>query len=159
MTSRATIDDFLAQDHLAFIGVSRNSKEFANSVYLHLRSHGRVMHPVHRDPTVTSVEGDGAVSRIADLPGEVDGIVVMVPSAEVNEVVRAAIDHGIPRVWLYRGVGSGCVTAEAIQMCEASGVSVVAGACPFMFDGKPHGVHRVHAFFSARRILDAVPAP
>lgn len=152
MTSHATIDDFLAQDHLAFVGVSRNSKEFANSVYRHLRSTGRVMHPVHRDSSVDSIEGDAAVHRIADLPDSIEGIVVMVPPADADGVVREAIARGIPRVWLHRGAGGGCATREAVETCTASGVSVVAGACPLMFDGKPRGVHRVHAFLSARRI-------
>jgi len=150
--TRTAIDDFLGQRNLAFAGASRNSREFANSVYRHLRDGGRTMYPVHRDPDVLAIEGDVAFHSVAEVPDPVDGIVVMVPPDSVVDVVSDAIDRGIQRVWLYRGSGQGSVVTEAVRLCQQAGVSVVDGACPFMFDGRPTGFHRVHAFFSAHRI-------
>src|SRR6478736_6815697 len=100
MPSRAAIDDFLAQDHLAFVGASRNTKEFANSVYRHLREGGRTMVPVHRD--AATIEGDTCVASIAEVPDPVGGIVIMVPAASMADVAREAVSRGIPRVWLHR---------------------------------------------------------
>jgi predicted CoA-binding protein len=150
--SRETIDSFLAQDHLAFVGVSRNPKQFANSVYRTLRDGGRTMYPVHASADVDTIEGDRCYQHLADVPDPVDGVVVMVPAASAADVVHDAIERGIPRVWLHRGIGPGSVTPEAVAMCREHGVDVVDGACPFMFVEPVRGAHRVHRFFARRHI-------
>ena len=41
-------------------------------------------------------------------------------------------------------MGAGAVASEAVEFCEANGMSVVAGECPFMFlpdSGFPHNFH------------------
>ncbi len=151
MPTRTVVEDFLDQKHVAFVGASRDPKQFANSVYRLLRDQGREMYPVHRDPKVGRVEGDPTYHSLADVPDPVDGVVVMVPPSGVDEVVRDALARGIPRVWLHRGAGQGSVTPTAVELCREHGVPVVDGACPFMF-AAPHGLHRLHAFVSANRV-------
>jgi predicted CoA-binding protein len=153
MPKRAVIDRFLAQRHLALVGVSHDEKQFANAVYRHLRDGGRTMYAVNRDPSLTTVEGDPCYHHLADIPGDVDGVVVMVPAAGAADVVRDAIAAGIPRVWLHRGVGTGSVSAEAIALCEEHGVEVVDGACPMMFSEPVTFIHRVHRVFARRRFV------
>jgi len=153
MPTREAVDDFLAQDHLAFVGVSRDATEFANSVYRELRSHGRTMYPVNALAAGDLIEGDRSHASLSLVPDPVDGVVVMVPAPQAERVVREAVDRGIPRVWLYHGIGPGSDSAEAAAACRAAGVSVVDGACPFMFDGPVHGVHRVHQLVSGHRVL------
>ncbi len=157
MTGQRVIEEFLNQRVLAFVGLSRDRTQFANVVYRHMKR-GRRMHPVHRDPHVTILEGDRVVHSMSELPPEVEGLVVMVPPNQTEAVVRDAIAHGVPRVWLHRGIGTGSATPEAVKACTDAGVPVVAGACPLMFDGKPTGPHRVHAFFSAGRAAKRVGA-
>jgi uncharacterized protein len=149
MPSRAAIDDFLAQDHLAFVGASRDTKEFANSVYRRLREGGRTMVPVHRE--ADTVEGDTCVASIAEVPDPVGGIVIMVPAAAMADVTREAIARGIPRVWLHRGAGQRSVPQEAVDACREAHVVVVDGACPLMFDEPVGGVHRLHRLLVGRR--------
>ncbi|MEZ5143777.1 MAG: CoA-binding protein [Acidimicrobiales bacterium] len=50
MPSRAVIDDFLAQEHLAFVGASHDPKEFSATVYRELRDRGYDLHPVNPTP-------------------------------------------------------------------------------------------------------------
>lgn len=149
MPSRAVIERFLAQDHLAFVGVSRDPKAFANSVYRAMRDAGRTMYPVN--PHVALVEGDRCYPSLADVPDPVDGVVVMVPADAAAGVVRAAIGRGIGRVWLHRGVGTGSVSAEALAVAAAHGLEVVDGACPLMFDGPVGGIHRLHRLLGRGR--------
>jgi predicted CoA-binding protein len=52
-----TIDEFLAQRHLAFVGVSRDSKRFANAVYRSLRGGGRSLYPVNAAAEGPLVDG------------------------------------------------------------------------------------------------------
>lgn len=147
---RRTIDDFLAQDRLAFVGASRDPKAFANALFRHLRDGGRTVIPVHR--TAAELEGAACVRTLADLPGAVGGVVVAVGAENAVGVVREAIAAGIPRVWLHRGAGQGSVSDEAIELCRQAGVSVVPGACAFMFDAPVRGIHRLHRAISGRRI-------
>jgi predicted CoA-binding protein len=142
MPSQDLIDRFLSQRNLAFVGVSRDPKEFANAVYRRLRDGDRTMYPVnaHAD----TIEGDRSYRRLADVPSPVDGVVVMVPAKAVADVVLEAVDRGIPRVWLHRGAGQKPVPAEAVQICHDHGIEVVDGACPLMFASPVRGIHRLH---------------
>jgi predicted CoA-binding protein len=152
MLERATIDDFLAQRHLAFVGISRDSRQFANTVYRSLRGGGRTLYPVNAAAQGRRLEGDVSYARLADVPDPLDGVVVMVPASAAAEVVRDAVDRGIPRVWLHRGIRKGSVSAEAVRICRESAVALVDGACPLMFIEPVGGVHRVHRLLAGRRI-------
>lgn len=149
MPMRAVIDRFLAQQHLAFVGVSRDPKQFANTVFRHLRDTGHTMYVVHPEAGDT-LEGQRCYHSLAEVPDPVDGVVVMVPAPAAVEVVRAAADRGIRRVWLHRGGGAGSVSPEAVTLCRERGIEVVDGACPLMFDAPVKGVHKVHGFFARR---------
>ena len=151
MPTRATIDDFLAQGHLAFVGVSREPKAFANAVYRHLRDGGRTMYPVNRSEETAAIEGDEAFHRLADVPDPVDGVVVMVPPAAEAEVVRDAVERGIPRIWVHRASPKAPVADEIRSMCSQAGVALVDGACPMMFATPVRGIHRIHRALSGRR--------
>jgi predicted CoA-binding protein len=152
MPERKTIEDFLAQQHLAFVGVSRDSKQFANSIYRRLRSGGRVMYPVNPAADGAAVEGDPSYRRLAEITDPVDGVIVMVPASAAADVVQQAIDRGIRRVWLHRGVGTGSVSPEAVKLCQDNGIAVVDGACPLMFEAPVRGVHRIHKLLAGHRI-------
>jgi uncharacterized protein len=152
VADRRTIDEFLAQRHLAVVGVSRDSKKFPNVVYRRLRQGGRTLYPVNSGAGGSPLEGDASYERLASVPDPVDGVMVMVPAESAADVVRQAVERGIPRVWLHRGAGKGSVSAEAIELCRANAVAVVDGACPLMFDEPVRGVHRIHRLLTGRRI-------
>lgn len=150
MPRRSEIEEFLSHTHIAFVGASRNTKEFSNAVYRHLRSGGRTLYPVH--PDVATIEGDAAFARLADVPDPVDGVIVMVKPETATQVVDEAIARGIRRVWLHRGAGQGAVSDAAVAACRAAGVTVIDGACPMMFTAPVGFIHRAHRFVSGRRI-------
>jgi predicted CoA-binding protein len=150
MPSRIVIEDFLAQHRIAFVGASREPKQFANSVYRHLRDGGRELVPIHRE--APTVDGDRAYVSVRDLPQPVDGLVVMLPPGPALDVVLEAIDAGVPRIWLHRGAGQGAVSSEAVEACHRAGVAVVDGACPMMFATPVGFVHQLHRVISGRRI-------
>jgi predicted CoA-binding protein len=149
MPSRALIDDFLAQRNIAVAGVSRDPKQLANAVYRRLREGGRTVYAVN--PNTDTVEGDRCYRSLADVPSPVDGVIVVVPAAKSAEVVRAALDRGVPRVWLHRGAGPSSVSPEAVELCRSAGVPVIDGACPLMFDEPVGFMHKMHRVLSRRR--------
>ncbi len=151
MPTRQAIDEFLDHKHLAFVGVSRDPKQFANSIYRRLRDGGRVLYPVNSSNEAVTIEGDVAYRRLGLVPDPVDGVVILVPRQSEADVVRESIERGIPRVWLHRGAGQGPVSADAVRLCREAGIVVVDGACLLMFDEPVHGVHRIHRVLTRRR--------
>jgi predicted CoA-binding protein len=142
MATQATINEFLAQHRLAFVGVSRDPKAFSASVYRSLRDRGYDLLPVN--PEADLIEGDHSYRSVADLPDGVDGAIVMVPADGSAGVVQDCVDRGIARVWLHKGVGPSSVSDEAVHMCQEHGVEVVDGACPMMFAEPVGWFHKVH---------------
>jgi len=153
MPSKQVIDAFLAQSHVAFVGVSRNPKQFANAVYRALRDdgRGRTLYPVNASAAGEPLEGDPSYASLADVPDPVDGVIVMVAADKAADVVREAIARGIPRVWLQKGFGPSSVSEEAVRLCRENGVEVVDGACPLMWSEPVKGGHRVHRVFARHR--------
>jgi predicted CoA-binding protein len=142
MVSTAVVEDFLAQQRLAFVGVSHDPKEFSANIYRELKAHGYELHPVN--PHADTVDGDVCVGAVSELPDGIDGAIVMVPASASAEIVQACIDRGIPRVWLHKGAGPSSVSDEAVALCREHGVEVVDGACPMMFMEDATWFHRVH---------------
>jgi hypothetical protein len=140
MTTKREIDEFLAQKTLAIVGVSRGGKKFGNAVLKDLTRLGYRLLPVH--PDAAEVDGVQAFPSFAALPEPVGGVIIVVPPAKAESVVKAAAAQGIRRVWLQQGAES----AEAIRFCQEQGMSVVSGECVLMYP-KPttswiHGAHR-----------------
>lgn len=144
MPRKEVIDRFLAQQHVAVVGVSRDSRQFANAVYRYLRDGGRTLYPVNKNTDAATIEGDHSYQRLTDVPDPVDGVIIMVPAKDAADVVRDAVARGIPRVWLHRGIGPNSVSAEAVDICDRNGIEVVDGACPLMFGESVGLAHRIH---------------
>ena len=145
MASLAVIDDFLKQKRLAVVGVSRNPKEFSNGVFRKLKASGYEVLPVNRN--ASEVEGEPCYASVRDLPGPVDGVLVMVPATQSAAVVQDCQAAGVKRVWLHRGGGQGAVSPEAVALARQAGMALVDGACPYMFLDKAW-FHRIHHFFT-----------
>ena len=134
---KAAINDFLAQRTLAVVGVSRGGKRFGNAASRELRSKGYRVIPVH--PEAERIGGERCYPSLKELPEPVGGLLVVVPPAQTERVVREAAEVGIQRVWLQQGAES----ATAIKYCQDQGMSVVHGECILMF-AAPTGAHKLH---------------
>jgi predicted CoA-binding protein len=134
---KAAIDDFLSQRTLAVVGVSRSGKKFGNAASRELRTKGYRVVPVH--PEAESIGGERCYPNLNELPEPVGGVLVVVPPAQTEQVVREADQAGIRRVWLQQGAES----AAAIRYCLDQGISVVHGECILMF-AAPTGGHKLH---------------
>lgn len=132
----------MAQKRLAFVGASRDSKEFSANVYRQLRDRGYELFPVN--PNADEIEGDTCYHSVTELPEGVDGAIVMVPAERSAGIVEECIEHDIPRVWLHKGAGPSSVSDDAVALCREHGIEVVDGACPMMFAEPVGWFHRVH---------------
>ncbi len=138
MTTKATVDDFISQKTLAVVGVSRGGQKFGNMAYRELKAGGRQLYPIH--PSAEKLEGDRAYPDFKSLPEKVGGVLIVVPPAQAEKVVREAVAAGITRVWMQQGSES----EAAIQLCREKGINEVHGECILMYAGKSffHKPHR-----------------
>jgi len=138
MTSKAVVDDFVAQRTWAVVGASRDQKKFGNMAFRELRRKGYRVIPINRN--AKEIEGDPSYPNLEALPEPVDAVLVVTPPAETERVVQDAAKAGIRRVWLQPGAESDA----AIRFCEANGITVVHGECIMMFARIPGFGHRAH---------------
>lgn len=150
MPSQTSIDGFLAQGHIALVGMSRNPKDFTAAVAQHLRAGGRTVYPVN--PATDVIDGQRCYHSLSEVPEPLDGVLVMVPADRSATVVQECIDRGVRRVWLHRGAGTGAVSPEAVRLGRDAGLDVVDGACPLMFAPPVGWFHKTHRFFVRRHI-------
>jgi hypothetical protein len=149
MVSKATIDDFLDQKTLALAGLSRSGKKFGNAVLKDLSGKGYEVLPIH--PETAEIGGVRCFPSLEELPTKVGGLVLVVPPAQTETLVKEAHEAGIDRVWMQQGAESG----EAIHYCEDHGMDVVHGECIMMF-AQPRGIHKAHRWL--RGALGKLPA-
>ncbi len=149
MTSKAAVQDFVAQRKLALVGASSKKTKFGNFALKDLRAKGYRIFPVH--PQAKTIEGEPCFSSIAALPESVDGVLVVVPPAQTEQVVRDAVAAGIKRVWMQQGAES----PAAIKFCEENHISAVHGECILMFAEPAAWFHRAHRW--AWKLLGKLP--
>jgi predicted CoA-binding protein len=149
MTSKAMVADFVAQRKLAVVGVSRQGKKFGNMAFRELKAKGYKLLPVH--PQAEAIEGERCYPNLAALPEPVEGVLVIVPPAETEKIVREAAAAGIKRVWMQQGAES----PAAIRFCQENGLSAVHGECILMFAEPAAWMHRAHRWFW--KLLGKIP--
>ena len=137
MTTRSSVEKFLAQSHLGLVGASRGGKKFGNAVLRELTRKGYRVSVVH--PEAAEIDGVRCVPSVTELPEEVGGLVVVVPPEQTEKVVREAAAKGVRRIWMQQGAES----AAAIELCRESGIDLVHGECILMY-AEPAGIHRFH---------------
>ena len=138
MVTKAMIDDFISQPSLAIVGVSRKGNKFGNNAFKELKAKGYKLYLVH--PSAEIIEGQQSYPNFKALPQAVGGVLVVVPPAQAEKVVREAHESGIKRVWLQQGAES----QAAIQYGEQNGMSVVYGKCILMFAQPMRFFHKPH---------------
>jgi len=147
------IVDFLAQERIAMVGVSRNPKDFSASLFHELCRRGYDVVPVN--PNASEVHGKPCFTHVQDIQPKVDAVLLMTTPAVTDVVVSDCVAAGASIVWMYRAVGKGAVSEKAIAFCQEHGIRVIAGECPFMFLDGGDAIHRLHGLF--RKITGRYP--
>jgi uncharacterized protein len=143
MIDPAAVNEFLSHHRIAVVGASPNPRAFGNVVFRELRAHG--YDAVAVNPHHDAVGDQPCYPDLASVPGEVDGVIVMVHRAKAADVVRACASLGVRRVWLFEGLGgAGAVSDAAVGLCRLHGIDVIPGACPLMFLEPVGWFHRIH---------------
>lgn len=137
------VEDFLSQQRIAVAGVSRSGKATGNAIYKRLRDCDYDVIAVN--PNADSIEGDACYHSVKDIPGKVDGVIIVTRPEDTEKIAHECAEAGIKRVWMHHGVHGGgtSVSESAVKYCNAHGISVITGVCPLMFGKPSDGFHRL----------------
>jgi len=153
MTSMLQIREFLGLKRFAFVGVSRQPNDFSRTLFREFLKRGYEAVPVH--PDAQELDGRPCFAHLQEIQPPVDAALFMTASKVTESLVEECPGAHITRVWMFRGAGQGAASPHAIRFCEAHGISVIPGECPFMFlPGEPW-FHRLHGF--VRKITGSYP--
>jgi len=150
MTSKKIVDEFLLQKKIAVVGVSRKKTKFGNAIYKELKQKGYQVFPIN--PNMQTFEGDPCYPDLLSIPEKVDAVVINVPPAQTEKVVREAKEAEINKVWLQQGSQS----KDAIKFCEENGIDYVTNECILMFAQPSAFIHRAHKWVWG--VLGKLPA-
>jgi len=139
--TRTAINEFLAQKTIAVVGASRNKDKFGTAIYRELKLHGYKVYPVN--PNADMVEGDRCYAGLGALPAKVDAAILVIPPTETLAVINEAARLGIKYLWLQQGSNSTAGEDRAKEL----GLTVVSGACVFMYLDPVESIHKFHRFF------------
>jgi predicted CoA-binding protein len=142
-TLECKVHEFLAQKRIAVAGVSRHNEHHpvGNLIYQRLKKTGHTVFPVN--PHMQMFEGERCYPSVQDIPGGVEGVVIITRPEITTQIVRDCGDAGVRRVWMHQSVGKGSsVSPEAVMYCREHEISVIAGACPMMYGDEVDMGHR-----------------
>jgi hypothetical protein len=131
------IEDFIAAEPVAVVGVSRDPKKFGQMAFKELKEKGMNVIPVN--PFSEEILGVKAYPTVDALPPEVKGIIIMTKKDQTVGVVRDAKAKGIGHIWIQQQAD----TKEALKELEGTNINYVTGECILMYY-KPHSIHKFH---------------
>jgi uncharacterized protein len=136
------IQDFMAAQRIAVVGVSRSGKKFGNTISTELKQRGKQIFLVH--PEAKEINGERCYASLAELKGQVDAVVVCVSPQQAGQVIREAGAAGLKNVWLQMGAESSAV----LQAAKEVGITPVTGKCILMYVEPVNSIHGWHRGFA-----------
>ena len=145
MVSMERVRDFLSQKRLAFVGVSRQPKDYSRALFREFCARGYDAIPVN--PAVAEIEGRRSFARVQDIDPVPDGVLVLTSSA-VTEATAVYI-------WVssrFQSLGEFTVTSWSKSSVLPAGTDC-AWVCPVATD-LPSGPRISTATFTSRAAAD-----
>jgi predicted CoA-binding protein len=139
MVTLKQIEDFLASEPIAMVGVSRNPRKFGFAAFKELKDKGMNIIPVNR--SASEIYQTKTYNDIMSLPSDVKGIIIMTKKNETAEVIRQAKTKGLKQIWVQQMSDN----PEALKELEGTDINYITGQCILMYY-KPHSYHKFHGF-------------
>lgn len=143
---------FLALDRIAVAGVSRTGASPANAIATRLREQGRQVFAIN--PSGETIDGHPSWAHVGEVPGGVQGVVVVTDPEHAKVVAREAAEAGAEWIWFHQGFGPVSYDDETLRVAHDAGLRVISVGCPMMYCC-PDGFHRcARAVF---RVVGRIP--
>lgn len=131
------IDRFMACRKFAVAGVSRKSYKSGSSIFRELKKKNYDIVPI--SPHLDSFEGEKCYRSIAELPDDIEGLILSVKPEQGLAVIQDAASRGIRQIFVQLGAHSD----EIVNYAEIHGINLISKQCIFMF-AQPAGIHKFH---------------
>jgi predicted CoA-binding protein len=133
------VQEFLAQEKIAVVGVSDQRETGCNAAYQRFKEAGYTVSGVN--PRLTTFDGDPCYPDLASIPETPDAVFILSNPTVTEEIVQQCVDLGINYVWMHCLMGTKpgaaasmtSVSQDAVQMCRENGITVIPGSCPNQF--------------------------
>lgn len=133
------VQEFLAQKRIAVVGVSDKRETGCNLAYKKFKENGYQVYAVN--PRISAYEGAPCYADLKSIPERVDAVFMLTGPRVTEQVIQQCVDLGIKHVWMHcmmgtkPGLATGMtsVSAAAVEMCHAHGITVIPGSCPNQF--------------------------
>ena len=133
------VQDFLAQKKIAVVGVSDKRETGCNLNYKKFKDNGYQVYAVN--PRIPTYDGAPCYPDLKSLPEKPDAVFILASPKVTDQIVQQCVDLGIQCVWMHcmmgtkLGLAAGMtsVSASAVEMCRANGITVIPGSCPNQF--------------------------
>lgn len=117
------MQEFIGAEHWAVVGASDDREKFGNITFRELKKRGKRVYPVK--PRAAGVEGDPCYPSLSALPESVERVLVVVPPAASENVVKEAKAAGLTNIWFQPGAES----EAALAYCAENGMVAISGQC------------------------------
>ncbi len=142
LTTAERIDDFLAQNRIALIGVSRVSREYSRTLFRELRLRGYDVVPVN--PQASEIESAPCFASVRGLEPCPKGALIVLPEAPMFAALDDCIQAGITRVWVPFPPRRS--RPRLLEKAVDNNLQLILGFCPMMFLAGTGFMHRFHGF-------------
>lgn len=141
MLQQDLINQFLSNQYIAVVGVSRKGDIPANYIFKKFKSAGYQTYPVN--PNAETVEGEKCYPDLMSLPDQVESVFLAGPPEASAHAIDDCAKVGASIVWMHQGIGNGSYSSEANDKCKAHGIHAITNGCPMMFIKPVDPFHRV----------------
>jgi predicted CoA-binding protein len=137
MVTLKQIEEFIASEPIAMVGVSRDPKKFGFTAFRELKEKGMNIIPVN--PYAEEIYGTRVYHDLKSLPSGVKGIIIVTPKAVTAAVAKEAKEAGYKQIWIQQNAD----TKEAVAELQGTDINYITGQCILMHY-KPHSFHKFH---------------
>lgn len=124
---QTVVEKALQYKNVAVVGLSKDPAKAAHSVPRYLQHHGYKIYPVNPFGG-SELLGEKVYSKVSEIEGIVDLVVVFRPSAEVPPVVEDVLRRDdVQALWLQEGI----MSSEAEDLAAQRGLVFVQDKCMF----------------------------
>ncbi len=108
-------DEFLAQERIAVVGVSRSAGT-GNSILKTLRARGHDV--VAINPHAETIDGEVCYPSVQAVPGGVNAVVIVTQPAAAEAVARDCVEAGVSHVWMHYNALFGCWQQQCVNRSD-----------------------------------------
>lgn len=139
MKIEEAVQSFLALERIAVAGVSHSGTSPANAIAERLRETGHQVFPLN--PKGDVIDGHRCFVTVSEVPGGVQGVVVVTRPEDALVVAKQAAAAGAEWIWFHQGLGPVSYDDDVLVAAHDAGLKVIAAGCPMMYCS-PDAFHR-----------------